>query len=84
MRQGTPKALRRPPQGEAYARIECPKGDLSFYVVTDGSANPYRVRIRPPSQINLGALKEMCEGRKIQDIVIILGSINLTMADLDR
>jgi len=78
------KALRRPPQGEAYGRIECPKGELSFYVVSDGSANPYRVRIRPPSQINLSALKEMCEGHKIQDIVIILGSINLTMADLDR
>ena len=78
------KALRRPPKGEAYGRIECPKGELSFYVVSDGSAKPYRVRIRPPSQINLSALKEMCEGRKIQDIVIILGSINLTMADLDR
>jgi NADH:ubiquinone oxidoreductase subunit D len=78
------KALRRPPKGEAYGRIECPKGELSFYVVSDGSANPYRVRIRPPSQINLSALKEMCEGHKIQDIVIVLGSINLTMADLDR
>ncbi len=76
--------MRRPPQGEAYGRIECPEGELSFYVVSDGSANSYRVRIRPPSQINLGALKEMCEGHKTQDIVIILGSINLTMADLDR
>jgi len=78
------RALRRPPEGEAYGRIECPKGELGFYIVSDGSANPYRVRIRPPSQINLSALKEMCEGHKIQDIVIILGSINLTMADLDR
>jgi len=78
------RALRRPPKGEAYGRIECPKGELGFYVVSDGSAKPYRVRIRPPSQINLSALKEMCEGHKIQDIVIILGSINLTMADLDR
>jgi NADH:ubiquinone oxidoreductase subunit D len=78
------RALRRPPEGEAYGRIECPKGELSFYVVSDGSANPYRVRIRPPSQINLSALKEMCAGHKIQDIVIIVGSVNLTMADLDR
>jgi len=78
------KALRRPPQGEAYGRIESPKGELGFYIVSDGSAKPYRVRIRQPSQINISALKEMCEGHKLQDIVIILGSINLTMADLDR
>jgi len=78
------RALRRPPKGEAYGRIESPKGELSFYIVSDGSAKPYRVRIRPPSQIHLSALKEMCEGHKIQDIVVILGSINLTMADLDR
>jgi NADH-quinone oxidoreductase subunit D len=84
MNRKAKRALRRPPEGEAYGRIECPKGELSFYVVSDGSANPYRVRIRPPSQINLSALKEMCAGHKIQDVVIILGSINLTMADLDR
>jgi NADH:ubiquinone oxidoreductase subunit D len=84
MNKAAARAIRRPPEGEAYGRIESPKGELSFFVVSDGSGNPYRLRIRPPSMINLSALKEMCQGHKIQDIVIILGSINLTMADLDR
>ena len=84
MNKAAKKAIRRPAEGEAYGRIEAPKGELSFYIVSDGSGNPYRLRIRPPSMINLSALKEMCQGHKIQDIVIILGSINLTMADLDR
>ena len=84
MNKEAAKAIRRPPEGEAYGRIESPKGELSFFVVSNGSGNPYRLRIRPPSMINLSALKEMCRGHKIQDIVIILGSVNLTMADLDR
>ncbi len=78
------RALRRPPEGEAYGRIEAPKGELGFYVVSDGSGNPYRLRIRPPSMINLTALKEMCVGHKIQDVVIILGSINIVLGDIDR
>jgi NADH-quinone oxidoreductase subunit D len=78
------RILRRPPEGEAYGRIEGPKGELGFYIHSDGTCNPYRVRIRPPSMINLSALKAMCEGHKIQDVIIILGSINIVLGELDR
>jgi len=74
----------RPPKGEAYARIESPKGELGFYLVSDGSPNPYRWRNRPPSLINLSALREMCLGHKVADVVTILGSIDITLADVDR
>ncbi|MBS1250037.1 MAG: NADH-quinone oxidoreductase subunit 4 [Chloroflexi bacterium] len=78
------RSLRRPPKDEAYGRIESPKGELGFYVVGDGSKNPYRLRIRPPSMINLSALKEMCEGQKIQDLIVILGSVNIVLGEVDR
>jgi NADH:ubiquinone oxidoreductase subunit D len=74
----------RPPKGEAYGRIEAPKGELGFYLVSDGSVNPYRWRCRPPSLINLSALREMCLGHKVADTVTILGSIDITLADVDR
>ncbi len=78
------RALRRPPKGEAYGRIEAPKGELAFYAVSDGTKNPYRLRIRPPSMINLTALKEMCVGQKIQDLIVILGSVNIVLGEVDR
>lgn len=84
MNKRASRTLRRPPEGEAYARIEAPKGELGFYIVSDGSSNPYRMRVRPPSLINLSALKEMCEGHKIQDVIVILGSINIVLGELDR
>ena len=74
----------RLPAGEAYARIESPKGDLGFYIVSTGGAEPYRCRIRSTSQINITALKHMAIGQKIQDLVIIFGSMNPTVADIDR
>src|SRR5712692_10051286 len=63
----------RPPAGEAYGRIEAPKGELGFYLISDGSANPYRYRVRPPSFINLTVLEDMCLGHLVGDVVIILG-----------
>ncbi len=74
----------RPPVGEAYARIEAPKGELGFYLVSDGSPNPYRFRVRPTSLINLQAMREMCIGHLVADVVIILGSIDITMGEVDR
>ena len=74
----------RPPAGEAYARIEGPKGELGFYLVSDGSPNPYRCRIRSTSFINLQALREMCIGNLIADVVVILGSIDITLGEVDR
>jgi NADH-quinone oxidoreductase subunit D len=82
-----PKARLRgfkPKAGEAYGRIESPKGELGFYLVSDGSPNPYRYRVRPPSLINLTVLEDMCLGQTVADIVVILGSIDIVMGEVDR
>ncbi len=76
--------LIRPPAGEAYAHIEAPKGELGFYLVSDNSIAPYRCHIRAPSLMNLTALREMMLGWKIQDAIIIFGSIDITMGEVDR
>ncbi len=78
-----PKTL-KPPAGEAYGRIESPKGELGFYLISDGSDRPYRWRVRAPSFINLAPLEEICRGHKVADVVVILGSIDITMAEVDR
>jgi NADH-quinone oxidoreductase subunit D len=78
-----PRAL-RPPAGEAYARIESPKGELGFYIISDGGEKPYRWRVRAPSFVNLTPLAEMCRGHKVADLIIIFGSIDITMAEVDR
>ncbi len=76
--------LVRPPAGEAYAHIEAPKGELGFYVVSDDSIAPYRCHIRSPSLINLTALRQMVRGWKVADLIIIFGSIDITMGEVDR
>ena len=76
--------LVRPPAGEAYAHIEAPKGELGFYLVSDNSIAPYRCHIRAPSLMNLTALRDMMIGWKIQDAIIIFGSIDITMGEVDR
>ena len=74
----------RPKPGEAYGRIESPKGELGFYLISDGGPTPYRFRIRPPSLINLTVLEDMCLGHAIADVVIILGSIDIVLGEVDR
>jgi NADH-quinone oxidoreductase subunit D len=74
----------RPKAGEAYGRIEGPKGELGFYLISDGSSNPYRFRVRPPSLINLTLLEDMCLGQNVADIVIILGSVDIVLGEVDR
>jgi NADH-quinone oxidoreductase subunit D len=74
----------RPKVGEAYARVESPKGELGFYLISDGSPNPYRYRVRPPSLINLTVLEDMCLGQNIADVVVILGSVDIVMGEVDR
>lgn len=74
----------KPKAGEAYGRIESPKGELGFYVISDGSPNPYRYRVRPPSLINLTVLEDMCLGQTVADAVIILGSIDIVLGEVDR
>ena len=77
-------SLLRPPKGDAYCSIESGQGELGFYLVSDGSIAPYRFRIRPPSQLNLSVLKEISLGWKLADVVVILGSIDINLAEVDR
>ncbi len=74
----------RPPPGEAYCRVESPKGELGYYIVSNGGNTAYRYGIRAPSLINLTALSDMCRGYKVADIVVILGSIDIVMGEVDR
>jgi NADH-quinone oxidoreductase subunit D len=74
----------RPKAGEAYGRIEAPKGELGFYLISDGSPNPYRYRVRPPSLINLTILEDMCLGQTVADVVVILGSVDIVLGEVDR
>ncbi|MFL6513886.1 MAG: NADH-quinone oxidoreductase subunit D [Chthoniobacterales bacterium] len=74
----------RPPIGEAYGRIEGPKGELGFYLISDGGPNPYRYRVRPPSFINLTVLEDLCLGHTVADVMVILGSIDIVMGEVDR
>src|SRR5690349_20997720 len=74
----------RPKPGEAYGRIEAPKGELGFFLISDGSTNPYRYRVRPPSFINLTVLEDMCLGQHVADVVIILGSVDIVLGEVDR
>jgi NADH-quinone oxidoreductase subunit D len=74
----------RPKVGEAYGRIEAPKGELGFYLISDGTPNPYRYRVRPPSFINLTVLEDMCLGQTVADVVIILGSVDIVLGEVDR
>jgi NADH-quinone oxidoreductase subunit D/NADH-quinone oxidoreductase subunit C/D len=74
----------RVPPGEAYGRVEGPKGELGFYIVSDGKPNPWRYHVRAPSFINLTAFGPMCVGQKIADVVGVLGSIDIVLGEVDR
>ena len=81
---GKPQYQFRVPPGESYGRVEGPKGELGFYVVSNGKGNPWRYHVRAPSFINLTPLAEMCKGQKVADAVIILGSIDIVLGETDR
>jgi len=73
------------PPGDGYGRVEAPKGELGFYLVSDeGGKMPYRYHVRPPSFINLTILEDMCLGHKVADVVIILGSVDIVLGEVDR
>ncbi len=78
-----PKIL-RPPKADAYARIEGPKGEIGFYLISDGSTSPYRYKVRAPSFINLTVLSQLTIGHKVADAVVILGSFDIVMGEVDR
>lgn len=74
----------KPPVGEAYVSIEAPKGELGYYVVSDGSTQPYRVRVRPPCFVNLQALDRMVRGGLVADIVAVIGTLDIVLGEIDR
>jgi NADH-quinone oxidoreductase subunit D len=74
----------KPPVGDVYASVESPKGELGFYLVSNGTNKPYRLRVRPPSFINLQALPEMARGHMVSDLVAIIGTIDIVLGEVDR
>ena len=81
---GRPQYQVRVPAGEAYGRVENPKGELGFYVISDGSPTPYRYHVRAPSFINLTGMEAMSIGQKIADVVAVLGSVDIVLGETDR
>jgi NADH-quinone oxidoreductase subunit D/NADH-quinone oxidoreductase subunit C/D len=81
---GKPRYQMKVPKGESYGRVEGPKGELGFYLVSDGTGNPYRYHVRAPSFINLTAFGPMCKGLKVADVVAVLGSIDIVLGETDR
>ena len=84
IQEGKPQYQVRVPAGESYGRVEGPKGELGYYVVSNGKANPWRYHVRAPSFINLTAYETMCVGNKVADTVAILGSIDIVLGETDR
>ena len=73
-----------PPKGEVYHSIESPKGEIGFYIVSDGTNKPYRVKVRPPSFVNLSALNRLVSGRLLADVIATIGSIDFVLGEIDR
>jgi NADH-quinone oxidoreductase subunit D len=78
-----PKVL-KPPVGEVYVSIEAPKGELGYFIVSDGGLQPYRLRVRPPSFINLQSLDRMARGSLVADLVAVIGTIDIVLGEVDR
>ena len=74
----------KPEPGEVFQSVEAPKGELGFYLVSDGSGHPYRMRIRPPSFVNLQALPQMVKGRLLADVIAVIGTLDIVLGEIDR
>ena len=83
IRGKVPRVL-KPSLGEYYSAIEGPRGELGYYIVSDGSIQPFRVRIRPPTFVNLQALRRMVQGHLVADVVAIIGTLDIVLGEIDR
>ena len=84
VRANVPLVLRAPAGAEAYGRVESPKGELGFYLVSDGGISPYRCKIRSPSFLNLTVTRDLLVGWKLADMIVSLGSVDINMGEVDR
>src|SRR5260370_29175819 len=78
------RRVMKPPAGEVYHSIEAPKGELGYFIVSDGSTQPYRLRVRPPSFVNLQALDVMCRGQLVADVIAVIGTLDIVLGEVDR
>ena len=78
-----PKRI-KPPIGQVYTRVENPRGELGYFIISDGSVNPFRVKVRAPSFVNLGVMDVLCRGHMVADIIAILGSVDIVLGEVDR
>ncbi|MGE5399365.1 MAG: NADH-quinone oxidoreductase subunit D [Ignavibacteriales bacterium] len=78
-----PKRI-KPPVGSIYGRVENPKGELGYFIMSDGSTNPFRMKVRGPSFVNLTVFGELCKGHLVADVIAILGSIDIVLGEVDR
>jgi NADH-quinone oxidoreductase subunit D len=79
-----PRVLKGPKEGEVYHAVESPKGEIGFYMVSDGTPNPYRCHVRAPSFINLQSLPDLCRGALLADLVAIIGTTDIVLGEVDR
>ncbi|GAB4290532.1 MAG: NADH-quinone oxidoreductase subunit D [Ignavibacteriaceae bacterium] len=78
-----PKRI-KPPAGQVYARVENPRGELGYFIISDGTPNPFRVKVRAPSFVNLAIMDELCKNHLVADVIAILGSIDIVLGEIDR
>ena len=74
----------KPSAGQVYSRVEGPRGELGYFIISDGTVNPFRVKVRGPSFVNLAIMDELCKGHMVADIIAILGSIDIVLGEVDR
>ncbi len=78
-----PKRI-KPPVGQVYSRVENPRGELGYFIISNGSVNPFRVKVKGPSFVHLGVMDELCKGHMVADVIAILGSIDIVLGEVDR
>jgi NADH-quinone oxidoreductase subunit D len=83
VKEKVPKRI-KPPKGEVYMRTECPRGELGYYIVSDGTPKPYRIKVKSPCFTVMSAFREISKGAMIADIIAILGSIDIVLGEIDR